>query len=156
VSLHGEYRRKGLFDRLVTDEEYLWRSFSKRELEAYSSVRNRRSRVVYFFDVSPKNDSSIQELRESVAEQCRAWFCLDRRLRHGWKEYFRRHAQKIKTLGRAIHRNRELLAAKFMEIYDLVIEMKLLERRLTLYVADGAVREYSMPVEYLSSSQTEK
>lgn len=87
--------------------------FSKAELQAYYKVRDHRNQVMHFFPVETSSSSISKEITSIVAEQCRAWYFLDNRLRSIWSDHFGKHLSAISLIREKIHENRSYLQVKF-------------------------------------------
>lgn len=88
-------------------------TISEHAEKAFRAVREHRNRLVHFFHPDFAQKVAGPKLDEVVADQYKAWYFLNELVSGKWQSHFLRHARRLRSLNRTMHRLRDFLQAKY-------------------------------------------
>lgn len=105
VSLtEAQKRLASIIQQGLTDDEF----------KCFRDLGEHRNRMIHFFHQG--QHAKKTEIESIVSQQCRSWFYLHRVLTQKWKAIFAGYRAKIAAYDKAMHKQRQYLAAKFDQL----------------------------------------
>lgn len=111
--LSGDFQSVAMDDALRRVHHACGEVVPQDEVAAYAAIRRRRNNAVHFFDGAMTAEEATRYHDGTIADQCRAWHFLDRRLRSEWSVHFAAHSRKIERLRTRLLGLRRFLKASF-------------------------------------------
>lgn len=106
----GDFQSVSIKDAKARLESAVQDGLSQAEYQCFLRLSDHRNRMVHFYH--PGNVGNKVELDKIVAEQCLAWYHVNR-IFERWTEQFQSYRRKIAKIDRAMHKHRKYLKAKF-------------------------------------------
>jgi hypothetical protein len=89
---------------------------SRDEETCFRELRDHRNKLVHFYHEKYLEASNPSTLSSIAAEQCRAWFYLQRLLVQRWLPYFEPYRKQIDRVHKLISKNQEYLQGKYLAL----------------------------------------
>jgi hypothetical protein len=123
----GDFQSISIKDARTRLESIIQDGLTPAEYECFLRLSDHRNRMVHFYH--PGNAGNKRELEKIVAEQCLAWYHVNR-IFERWNKQFQGYKKEIAKIDRAMHDHRKYLKAKFGALGE---EIKRFKSRGRLY-----------------------
>ena len=112
----GAFQSVGLDDAIERLRNIAGEAITRDEEACFRSIRDHRNKLVHFFHETYLDGADEATASEIAAEQCRAWFFLQRLLTVKWAPAFDSYSSSIERTQKAIASNREFLRGKYLAL----------------------------------------
>jgi len=89
---------------------------TKDEESCFAALRQHRNRLVHFYHPEYVGEPDANVRTQIAAEQCRAWYLLQRLLRERWQPHFNPYYRQLDVVKRRVTRNQHFLQGKFLAL----------------------------------------
>lgn len=89
---------------------------TKDEESCFAALRQHRNRLVHFYDPKYVGEPEDNVRAQIAAEQCRAWYYLQRLLRERWQPHFDQYVRQLDVVKRRVTSNQHFLKGKYLAL----------------------------------------
>lgn len=109
--LAGDFHSVTIKDAKARLDSIAQDGLTPEQFDSFMKLAGHRNRMVHFFHHGQHDNE--KELQKIVAEQCRAWYYLNRLLSYQWAEKFTAHQKQVSKFDGEMLKFRQYLKAKY-------------------------------------------